>query len=102
MKTPSRIPRGAGAFTSQEPDISIWKRKLDWIVRQGGMACLNTHPDYMNFKVQKCSLEQYPVNYYEEFINYVKTEYENQFWQPLPSEMAAFWRKTAITGIITE
>jgi hypothetical protein len=33
----------------REKNIDIWKRKLDWIVENEGMALLITHPDYMNF-----------------------------------------------------
>jgi hypothetical protein len=32
----------------REQSIDIWKKKLDWIVQKGGMALLNTHPDYIN------------------------------------------------------
>jgi hypothetical protein len=34
----------------REPNIDIWKRKLDWIAERGGMALINTHPDYMGFE----------------------------------------------------
>jgi hypothetical protein len=102
IEIPYTLPQDHTLFVIlRERDISIWKNKLDWIARQGGMAHLNTHPDYMNFDTSKCSLEQYPVHYYEDFLCYVRKEYENQFWQPLPREMAAFWGKTATTGITT-
>src|SRR4029079_8065841 len=31
----------------RERGPEIWKQKLDWIAAHGGMALLNTHPDYM-------------------------------------------------------
>ncbi len=30
-----------------EQTIDIWKKKVDWLVQQGGMVLINTHPDYM-------------------------------------------------------
>ena len=33
----------------REGNIDIWKQKLDWVAEHGGMALLNTHPDYMCF-----------------------------------------------------
>jgi len=33
----------------KEKNINIWKHKLDWVASKGGMAFLNTHPDFMNF-----------------------------------------------------
>ncbi len=101
IELPYTLPQDFTLYTiMRERGISIWKRKLDWIVRQGGMALLNTHPDYMNFDMVKCFHEQYPAHYFEEFIRYVQSEYKDQFWQPLPREMAAFWRKTATVRII--
>ena len=43
----------------QEKDISIWKKKLDWIAAKGGMVLLNSHPDYMRFESTGCTLEEY-------------------------------------------
>jgi len=43
----------------RERTTDVWKRKLDWIAEHGGMALLNTHPDYMCFKGKKPGLEEY-------------------------------------------
>ena len=32
-----------------EQNNDIWKKKLDWVAEHGGMALINTHPDYMSF-----------------------------------------------------
>ena len=78
-----------------EKNINIWKQKLDWIAEQGGMALLNSHPDYMNFDNRKCSSEEYPVKFYREFLEYVQTRYTGQFWHVLPKTMADFWNISA-------
>jgi hypothetical protein len=77
----------------KQKNIDIWKKKLDWIVEQGGMALLNVHPDYMNFDGGKLGLEEYPAKYYDEFLEYIKSKYEGQYWQALPKDMARFWSK---------
>ncbi|MGZ3298401.1 MAG: hypothetical protein ACXU8O_05265, partial [Asticcacaulis sp.] len=51
-----------------EKDTGIWKRKLDWIVEKGGMALLDTHPDYMAFDGEKKGMGTFPVTYYREFL----------------------------------
>ena len=44
-------------------------------------------------------LEEYPVEYYVEFLEYVKKKYEGQYWHVLPREMARFWREeTEVRG----
>jgi peptidoglycan/xylan/chitin deacetylase (PgdA/CDA1 family) len=74
----------------QEKTIDIWKRKLDWIVEHGGMALVNTHPDYMTFD-KTSHYEEYPAQYYEEFLGYIKTRYERLYWNPLPKDVAQYY-----------
>ena len=72
-------------------DISIWKNKLDWIAGKGGMALINTHPDYMNFSNEPCGNEEYPAAWYAEFLEYVRDTYHGNFWHALPRDIARFW-----------
>ena len=80
----------------QEKSIDIWVKKLDWIAENGGMALVITHPDYMNFTGEGNCIEEYPVQMYEEFLGYIKSKYEGQYWQVLPKEIARFWSKGKI------
>jgi hypothetical protein len=80
----------------KEKNIDIWKKKLDWIVEKGGMALLVTHPDYMNCKKGKCETEEYPMEFYEALLDYIKGKYEGQYWNPLPKEMAHFWKQKMV------
>lgn len=79
----------------RERSPEIWKRKLDWIVQRGGMALLDTHPDYMSFPGGKPAAHVYPAEFYREFLDYVAGQYAGQFWQPLPREVAVYVRRTA-------
>jgi hypothetical protein len=76
----------------KEKSIRIWKHKLDWIVSKGGMALINTHPDYMNFDNSPSSIEEYPVNYYIEFLKHTKENYDGQYWNVLPRDISRFWK----------
>lgn len=91
VELPYTLPQDFLLFVlMREKNVDVWKKKLDWIVAQGGMALLNVHPDYINFNKQSHS-EEYPVKYYEEFLKHVKTKYEDQYWHALPRDVARFW-----------
>ncbi len=77
----------------REPNIDIWKRKLDWVAARGGMALLNTHPDYMCFDGNQKGRDEFPVSFYTEFLRYAKEKYEGLYWAALPREVSSFYRK---------
>lgn len=95
VELPYTLPQDFTLFVlMKEENIDIWKQKLDWIADNGGMALLNAHPDYMNFgrsKMDIMDIEEYPAKYYVEFLEYVKKNYEGQYWHVLPKKMARFW-----------
>ena len=76
----------------EERTIDIWKNKVDWIVEKGGMVLVNTHPDYMAFDDNSANLEEYPVHYYADLLNYIREKYEGQYWHALPRDVADFWK----------
>jgi peptidoglycan/xylan/chitin deacetylase (PgdA/CDA1 family) len=90
LELPYTLPQDHSVFIIfEEKNIDIWKNKLDWIVKKGGMALLNTHPDYMSLN-GKPAFEEYSVDLYKGFLNYVKSEYEGKYWQALPKQVAKF------------
>jgi hypothetical protein len=94
VELPYTLPQDHTLFVIMgEKNIDIWKQKLDWIVRSGGMALFITHPDYMSFNRKRPELGKYPSEYYEEFLSYVKSNYHSQFWNILPKEITKFWKK---------
>ena len=80
----------------KEKDSSIWKKKLDWIAENGGMALINVHPDYINFE-NKTSLEEYSINYYTDFLKFIKRNYANKYWNVLPLQLSNFWMQNSKT-----
>jgi peptidoglycan/xylan/chitin deacetylase (PgdA/CDA1 family) len=92
IELPYTLPQDFTLFVlMKERNIDIWKKKLDWIAKNGGMALFITHPDYMSLDGKKPTIGEYPVKYYEEFLEYIKFKYNSQFWNVLPREIANFW-----------
>jgi len=93
LELPYTLPQDHLLFIIlQEKDITIWKYKVDWIAAKGGMALLNTHSDYMNFKGLKCKQEQYPLDFYKNFLQYIKKKYAGQYWLALAPEIAKIYK----------
>jgi glycosyltransferase involved in cell wall biosynthesis len=94
VELPYTLPQDSTLFlVLDEKSPEIWKKKLDWLVARGGMALLNVHPDYIGFK-NKLEAFEYPAAWYEDFLNYVKKNYANEFWNPLPKEMASWFKES--------
>jgi predicted glycosyltransferase len=94
IEIPYTLPQDHGLFIIlRENSIDIWKRKVDWIVENGGMVTLNSHPDYMAFDSADPGPEEYPVTRYIELLDYIQARYAGQYWHALPRDMARFWRK---------
>ena len=94
VELPYTLPQDFTLFIlMQETAIRIWKRKLDWVARNGGMVLLNTHPDYMYFSQQSPTFDQFPVQHYADLLNYIRTRYSGQYWAALPREVATYVRQ---------
>ena len=65
--------------------IEHWTGKSDWIVANGGLINLITHPDYLDTPAR--------LRMYEEFLEYLASQQGG--WQALPREVAAWWRLRA-------
>ena len=92
IELPYTLPQDHCLFVIMgEKNIDIWKKKLDWIAEQGGMALLITHPDYMSFEGKNPSTEEYPAEYYRHFLNYIQAKYKDSYWHALPRDVAGIW-----------
>jgi hypothetical protein len=91
VELPYTLPQDSTLYLFlQEKNIDVWKMKLDWIVGQGGMALVNTHPDYMDFSSGKSTGKTYPAELYRQFLDYILSKYKGMYWHALPREMANF------------
>jgi peptidoglycan/xylan/chitin deacetylase (PgdA/CDA1 family) len=91
FELPYTLPQDFTVFVLlKQKNIDIWKKKLDWIVENGGMALINTHPDYMEFGTNNRGEGGYSHEMYVEFLNYVKDNYCDDFCKLLPSEVVSY------------
>lgn len=95
VELPYTLPQDFTLFIlMQEKDESVWENKLDWLVQNGGMALIITHPDYMNFDAEsKSAIDQYPADQYRRFLQFIKNTYTDRYWHVLPAQLANFWCK---------
>ena len=94
VEMPYTLPQDFLIFVlMKEQSCRIWKTKLDWIAKKGGMALLNVHPDYICFDCNNMGREEFDKKYYVEFLSYVKERYQGKYWHVLPRELAAFWKQ---------
>jgi len=95
IEMPYTLPQDFTLFVvMKEKTIDIWKQKLDWIAEKGGMALLNTHPDYMSFNPGEAAFGEYPATYYLSFLEYIATRHAGSYWNMLPRKVAAYWSGT--------
>ena len=91
IELPYTLPQDSTLFLLlHERTPGIWLRKTDWIAEHGGMALLDTHPDYMCFDAQSRRSGEFDVKLYREFLQTVIRQYENAFWNALPRSLAAY------------
>jgi predicted glycosyltransferase len=91
VELPYTLPQDSTVFLLlEEKGSDLWKKKLEWIVRHGGMALINVHPDYMAFDAGESAATTFPSALYREFLEYVAKEYRGQYWNALPREVADF------------
>ncbi len=97
IELPYTLPQDFNLFVVlQERTDRIWKQKLEWIVERGGMALMNTHPDYMHFgRSERC--DEFAADRYMNFLAYVKETYAGAFWHALPREVASFANANCMT-----
>ena len=97
VELPYTLPQDSTLFlVLQEKSPDIWKKKLDWIVGRGGMALVNVHPDYVGFHGGKRKSSEYPVAFYEDFLQYAVEKYGGQYWQPLPRRLSQWFREAGV------
>jgi glycosyltransferase involved in cell wall biosynthesis len=93
VELPYTLPQDFTLFVLlKEEGPEIWQRKLAWLAKNGGMALLDAHPDYMDFSGHKAKASEYPVAWYRDFLQHVKERYAGKYWNPLPRELADWYR----------
>ncbi|HEX7261897.1 MAG TPA: hypothetical protein VF258_08790, partial [Luteolibacter sp.] len=95
VELPYSLPQDSTLFLLlREKSAEIWLRKLDWIAEHGGLALVNIHPDYMDFDKSDFSSFRYPASLVEDLLKYLHNRYHGEFWNPLPRDLATWFRQT--------
>lgn len=82
VELPITLPQDHTLFeVMEEKDISIWKKKVDWIEKHGGLVLINVHPDYMKTDERR--------NLYREFLEFMIKK--KNMWHVLPQDVARWW-----------
>ncbi|MFO7601513.1 MAG: hypothetical protein R6X27_17175 [Candidatus Desulfacyla sp.] len=79
----------------KQRNTEIWERKLDWIAENGGLALLNSHPDYMCFKETRQKCDEYPIDYYVRFLDLIQSKFHDTYWHALPKNAARYCKPHA-------
>jgi hypothetical protein len=86
VELPITLPQDHTLFVIlRRPDEALWLEKTDLLRAKGGMALLDTHPDYL--------LEPGRLELYERFLAHATAD--PGVWRALPSEVSAWWRRRA-------
>jgi len=84
IELPYTIPQDHTLFYElRQTNISIWIKKIEWIIKNNGMILSISHPDYL--------IEKNYLSLFEHLLDYVSNI--EQSWKCLPYEMAEWWNK---------
>jgi peptidoglycan/xylan/chitin deacetylase (PgdA/CDA1 family) len=85
VELPYTLPQDHTLFyVLKQKDITIWRKKADWVAKNHGVILTLTHPDYLK---EKNHLEMY-----EELLMYLKNFHKA--WYCLPKELAKWWKES--------
>jgi hypothetical protein len=70
-------------------DERAWVEKAEFLRTRGGMALIDTHPDYMHGQRTSSSYERLLERY----------AFDASAWKPLPRELSDWWRRRAASRI---
>ena len=91
VELPYTLPQDSTLFLLLcEKTTDIWRRKLDWIAQHGGMALIDTHPDYMALDGSSQKAGKYPIRLYRELLDYIRSSYSGEYWAALPRQVAVY------------
>jgi hypothetical protein len=90
LELPLTMPQDHTLFVIlRRPDEQAWLRKAEFLRSRGGMALLDTHPDYLT--------EQLIFDSYRRFLE--RFADDASAWKALPGEVSAWWRRRAASQL---
>jgi hypothetical protein len=89
VELPLTLAQDHTIFTILGISSGVWHDKAELLRRRGGMALIDTHPDYM--------LDDAPLSAYERFLSAFGADPD--VWVALPRDVSAWWRRRAATSL---
>lgn len=89
VELPITMPQDHTIFAILQIGDPVWHEKAALLKRRGGMALIDTHPDYM--------LEDAPLRAYERLLGAYGQD--STAWTVLPREVSDWWRRRAATSL---
>jgi hypothetical protein len=90
VELPLTLPQDHTLFVILDhPDETVWVAKAEFLRAHGGMAMIDTHPDYL---VDERIFGAY-ARFLERFAD------DPAAWQALPREVSAWWRRRAASRL---
>jgi glycosyltransferase involved in cell wall biosynthesis len=96
VELPYTLPQDSTLFLLlKEKSTAIWESKLKWLCSHRGMVLMNVHPDYIDFSSNRYGANLFPAGFYEDFLRKVSNEYQGEFWNPKPCQVANWYSDIA-------
>ena len=90
VELPITLPQDHTLFVIlRERDATIWREKAAVLRDRGGMALIDTHPDYL--------FDEPAASAYADFLEAYAED--TSAWRALPAEVARWWRRRAGTRL---
>jgi hypothetical protein len=80
----------------EEGTNTVWRDKLGWVARHGGMVLLNVHPDYLHVRGRGASPQRTVLEHYLDLLRFLQARFADEYWHALPHQVATFvqdWRQ---------
>ncbi|MBN1569570.1 MAG: glycosyltransferase [Acidobacteria bacterium] len=100
VELPYTLPQDYSLFVLLEQETNIvWRTKLNWLAKHGGMALFNMHPDYAAMGQKQSRMGQYDIGLYYDFLMHVRGKYKEQYWHALPKDAASWYRNSVMQSV---
>ncbi len=91
IELPYTLPQDFTLFVLlQQRNVETWITKLRWLAEHRAMALLNVHPDYTCIPGERQRVGEYPLDYYEAFLEHVRQTWAGAYWNAPPREVARY------------
>jgi hypothetical protein len=90
VELPLTMPQDHTLFTIlRQPDERTWVEKAEFLRARGGMALIDTHPDYL--------ADRPVLTAYQRFLE--RFAHDDDAWRALPGDVSSWWRRRSQSNL---